>query len=442
MMASRLAKTPLLQAKRQLAQAAVAAKPNELGTVSGQVQTSKAANGVTVVSCNNGSPLTTVGVLVKAGSRNETYDSLGSAHAFANSIGLATKSHTAFGVTRNVQQMGSQISANGAREHMIFSAQVLTSKTVALCDYLFDAVANPALKSWEIPDANRRVGIDVAAIDPAVRATELLHKAAYREGLGNSLYCPPHMVGKHGPIALGAFHQKYVTSDRACLVAVGGVEHNTLVKLAEILDLGKGAGPGTPAAKYVGGEQRHDTAGNLAYINIAADCSSSNVKDMIAGSLLASVLGTGKRIKYGVGAGQLQNAVGSENVSSIHHGYSDACLIGAAIKCDAASAGEVVGKVVAALRSANVTDAELKAAKKAVAIEITDSHLNPYTKAELLASCAMHGFEDLMSEKALLDAISQITVADVQAVAKKLANGKLSMAAVGNLGTVPYLDTL
>ena len=37
MMASRLAKTPLLQAKRQLAQAAVAAKPNELGTVSGQV---------------------------------------------------------------------------------------------------------------------------------------------------------------------------------------------------------------------------------------------------------------------------------------------------------------------------------------------------------------------------------------------------------------------
>jgi hypothetical protein len=32
------------------------------------------------------------------------------------------------------------------------------------------------------------------------------------------------------------------TSDRACLVAVGGVEHNTLVRLAEVLDLGKGAG--------------------------------------------------------------------------------------------------------------------------------------------------------------------------------------------------------
>jgi predicted Zn-dependent peptidase len=63
-------------------------------------------------------------------------------------------------------------------------------------------------------------------------------------------------------------------------------------------------------------------------------------------------------------------------------------------------------------------------------------------KGELLAAYALSGSGGIMSEKALLDSISQITVADVQAVAKKLANGKLSMAAVGNLGTVPYLDTL
>ena len=37
MMASRLSKTPFLQAKRQLAQAAAAAKPAELGSASGQV---------------------------------------------------------------------------------------------------------------------------------------------------------------------------------------------------------------------------------------------------------------------------------------------------------------------------------------------------------------------------------------------------------------------
>ena len=59
-------------------------------------------------------------MLVKAGSRYETYDALGASHALKNSVGLATKSHTAFGVTRNVQQMGTQIAVKNGREYLIF----------------------------------------------------------------------------------------------------------------------------------------------------------------------------------------------------------------------------------------------------------------------------------------------------------------------------------
>lgn len=68
--------------------------------------------------------------------------------------------------------------------------------------------------------------------------------------------------------------------------------------------------------------------------------------------------------------------------------------------------------------------------------------LNSNTKAETLARHAAYGLSDIMTAQSLLDAVAVATVADVQALAKKLANGKLSMGAVGNLGTVPYLDTL
>jgi len=438
-MASRLTKTPFLQAKRQLAQAAVAAKPAELGA-SSQVQVTKSADGLTVVSCNNGSPLTNIGVLVKAGSRYETYDSLGASHALKNAVGLSTKSHSAFGVTRNVQQMGTNIEVNNAREYISFSSQVLSSKVDAVADYLLDSVANPAFKAWEVSDVTRRVGLDLSQMDPATRATELLHKAAFRDGLGNSLYTPQHMVGRHGPLALGAYHQKVVTADRSCLFAVGDVPHGHLVKLGEILNLGKGAGPGS-AAKYVGGEQRHDIAGNATYVAIAANCAGTTVKEMIAGSVLAKILGVGKRMKYGTGAGQLQKATGSANVTSIICEYADACLIGAAIKSDAASAGELVSKVAAALRSVSVTDAEVKAAKNALTIEWNEQ-MNSKLRGEILAYSAIHGFSDYMSEAACLDALAQVTVGDVQAAAKKVSSGKLSMGAVGNLGTVPYLDTL
>ena len=50
-------------------------------------------------------------------------------------------------------------------------------------------------------------------------------------------------------------------------------------------------GPGAPAAKYIGGEQRHDAAGNAAYVALAADCTGASVKDLVASHLLAKVLG-------------------------------------------------------------------------------------------------------------------------------------------------------
>ena len=54
--------------------------------------------------------------------------------------------------------------------------------------------------------------------------------------------CSKLQVGKHGPITLAGFHQKLFTSDRACLFAVGGVSHGHLLKAAETIELGKGAG--------------------------------------------------------------------------------------------------------------------------------------------------------------------------------------------------------
>ena len=77
---------------------------------------------------------------------------------------------------------------------LYFSSQALSSKVDAVSDYLLDVVANPAFKPWEVTDVSRRVGIDIAGLDPSIRASELLHKAAYREGLGNSIYSPAHMV--------------------------------------------------------------------------------------------------------------------------------------------------------------------------------------------------------------------------------------------------------
>ena len=60
----------------------------------------------------------------QAGSRNETYDNLGVSHALRVASGLATKKNTAFGMVRNLQQVGGNMSCTQGREHTLYAVQV------------------------------------------------------------------------------------------------------------------------------------------------------------------------------------------------------------------------------------------------------------------------------------------------------------------------------
>ena len=85
----------------------------------------------------------------------------------------------------------------------------------------------------------------------------------------------------------------------------------------------------------------------------------------------------------------------------------------------------------------------------------------PHSIVEALGVQAMNGGGDDIETLMTMVSVSDVTVIFftfcilkkislkeyailylLQAVAKKLANGKLSMAATGNLANVPYLDTM
>ena len=49
---------------------------------------------------------------------------------------------------------------------------------------------------------------------------------------------------------------------------------------------------------------------------------------------------------------------------------------------------------------------------------------------------------DVIQSEKIPELVNGVSVADVQAAAKRLAGSKLAMAAVGNLSTMPYVDSL
>lgn len=87
-----------------------------------------------------------------------------------------------------------------------------------------------------------------------LRAIDLLHNAAFRTGLGNSLFIPKTQVGKITTETLQHYVNSNFLSGRAAVVGLG-VDHMELLQYAQSLEIQTGEGT-TPASPYKGGELR------------------------------------------------------------------------------------------------------------------------------------------------------------------------------------------
>lgn len=444
-MASRIVKSPAVQstARRQYGQAAVARTEREF-VKSEPLKVSTLPNGLTVASIENHSPITTLGVAIKAGSRNETYDNAGVSHALRIASGLATKKNSAFNICRNIQQVGGNMSCTQGREHTLYSVQCTRDNTEIGADFLADSVSNQEFKPWEVQRTLPRLKLELASRSGATQAMEL-HQAAFRSGLGNGLYCPDSKTGSHSTAQLSQFAAKHFTAGRAAILGIG-ISHQALTKYAELLQLESGSGPAGVASKFSPAELRLESGGGLAYVCLAASAPGAvNVAEAMACLLLQRVLGTGPGVKYGAGQGVLGQVAaatgGNVAASGICQMYSDAGLLGGFVVSEAATAGKAVSAVVAALRSVSVTEEQVAGAKKQLLADIYTLMEDPLQTVENMGvQLLVSG--DVMPVEKYPDVIKGITTADVQAAAKKLAGSKLAMGAVGNLSTVPFLDTL
>ena len=151
-------------------------------------------------------------------------------HALRIAAGLGTKNNSAFGICKNLQQAGASTVYTQGREHTLYTVQATRDQTDVAVEYLTDVVSNQAFKPWELSRSAPRMKLELASQSPAIQAVELLHQAAFRGGLGNSLYSAPAKVGSHSTAQLSQFVSKHFTTNRAALLGVG-VSHSALTKV-------------------------------------------------------------------------------------------------------------------------------------------------------------------------------------------------------------------
>lgn len=124
------------------------------------------------------------------------------AHFIRSTTGFSTGHFSWFGITRNVQQSGAYLSCTGDRELTSFNLIATRNKINSVLNYLASVATCPVYKPHEISQHYERLNYQLATLSPQARTIDILHKAAYRTGLGNSLFIKKDHIGEHQPEAV------------------------------------------------------------------------------------------------------------------------------------------------------------------------------------------------------------------------------------------------
>lgn len=430
---------------RIIASRGYAAQANPQTAVkSSKIQQQTLPNKLVVAAAESSLPVSRVSIVFRAGARNEEYENLGASHLLRLSAGLSTKNATGFAITRNLQQIGGRLIATSDRELVSFTIETTADKLETGLKYLEHVATAPAFKPWEISDSVPRLKVELDCIPDQVKAVELLHKAAFRQGLGNSVFCPRFQAGRISSETLHHYYSQNCRTNRCAVVGVG-VDFNLLVGYAQNLRIESGEGKET-ASKYYGAvDLRKNRAGNLAHVAVAGEGGAlSDLKETVAFAILQRAAGLVPVTKRGGFSGPLGKAISSAvggsaiTVSALNASYADSGLFGFILTTDADKAGKAVEAGIKALKSGSVSEGDIKRGKAALKASILRRH---ETDSGLLS--------DISAQAALLDKVQNvdeincvidgICTADVQNAAKKVACSQLSMGAIGNLSTVPYV---
>lgn len=403
-----------------------------------------ATNQVRLVAAYPNYPLSRVSLTYKAGSRYELPDNLGITHILRSGAVLSTQELTSFSLHRVPSQMGFNLYASVDREAFTYSVEAHPNAISSAVEFLLSVATKPSFKPWELSDNVKRIKLDLLGIPSEAKTLDLLHQAAYRNTLGNSLFSDPSRVDKLTCEHCWNFVADHFTAPRAQITSTS-LTQAELEKLIPKFELESGSGPATAKAVYGGNELRVPNFKEYnTYVAVAGEAPGFTQKDYLPFVILQHVFANNPSIKYGNGQSILNKALNKAGVlgavTGISASYSDSSLVGFFLAVSNSDAIKAYDAVLNAFLKSDITDQDVVKAKA-------------YYKSSLLGSADGTGIVDLLAKQVAADtvisplktaaAVDAVTTAEVKQAAKKLLSGKLAVAAYGgDVASLPYIDTI
>ncbi|SOV09468.1 probable MAS1 - mitochondrial processing peptidase beta chain precursor [Ustilago sp. UG-2017a] len=200
-------------------------------------QATTLSNGLTVATESNPSAQTaTVGVWIDAGSRAETDRTNGTAHFLEHMAFKGTGKRSQHALELEVENLGAHLNAYTSREQTVYYAKAFRKDVDKAVDIISDILQNSKLENSAIERERDVILREQEEVDKLKEEVvfDHLHSVAFQgQPLGRTILGPKKNILSIKREDLAEYIKTNYTADRMVLVGAGGIEHDSLVKLAE-----------------------------------------------------------------------------------------------------------------------------------------------------------------------------------------------------------------
>ena len=411
------------------------------------VRLSTLSNGMRIVTDTVDSVETvSIGVYVAIGTRHEEPEINGISHLLEHMAFKGTERRSALAIAAEIEDVGGHLNAYTSREHTAFHAKVLKNDVPLALDILADILQRSIFDPTEL---ERERGVILQEIGQAndtpddIIFDHFQARAFPDQRIGQPVLGSAEIVRRIDRDTLARYMHRNYHAGGMLLIAVGKIEHDNLVRMAERVfgDLGGENGAVFEPARYVGGDFREKRDLEQAHILLGFPGFAFADPDFYAASLVSTALGGGMSSRLFQEVREKRGLVYS--VYSFMHGFSDGGVFGIYAGTGEKELGKlmpVLSEEVRRLADGLGSD-ELERARAQLKAGLLMSLESTMTRVEQQAGhLLVHGTpfdpDDLVRK---IDAVDQ---AAVKRVAEKLRSAPPTLAALGPVSGLESYDRI
>jgi predicted Zn-dependent peptidase len=392
-----------------------------------------------------------IGVWVGIGSRDESPALSGASHFLEHLLFKGTPTRSALDISVALDEVGGEFNAFTAKEYTCFHARVLDEDLPLAVDVLGDMVTSSAITAEDV-EAEREVILDEIAMhddDPDdVVGNVFAQKAWGGSPLGRPIAGSVESIKALTRAQIRGYYRRRYTAANMVVAVAGNVDHASVVRQVRkafsragfLADAG-----GQPARVRRGDRARRTSTGDVVVnrpfeqVNLVLGVNGLVRTDerRYALGVLNAALGGGTSSRLFQEVRERRGLAYSVYSYATH--YADAGTFAVAVGCLPAKVGEVLGVVrgeLDRLAGDGIDREELRRGQGqlrgglVLSLEDSGSRMSRIAKSELL-------YDELPSIDEVLHRVTDVTLDDVNSLARDLFAQRQTLAVVGPFDALP-----